>query len=95
MAKKQLLEDIKIRPSNFYRTPSDVARDRRFSDVEKLEILEAWERDIRARADDEGTTGGVASQIETVAAARREIKERMPGKAEERKSSKIGGGPVQ
>ena len=59
MAKKQLLEDIKTNPANFYRTPSDVARDRRFSDAEKLEILEAWERDARALsvADDEGMTG--------------------------------------
>jgi hypothetical protein len=42
MAKKKLLEDIKARPSRFYRLPADVVRDRRFDDSERLEILQAW-----------------------------------------------------
>jgi hypothetical protein len=42
MAKKKLLEDIKARPARFYRMPMDVLRDRRFADVERLEILHAW-----------------------------------------------------
>jgi hypothetical protein len=42
MAKKKLLEDIKGRPSRFYRMPADVLRDRRFGDPERLEILRAW-----------------------------------------------------
>ena len=42
MAKKKLLEEIKQRPSRFYRLPGGVARDRRFGDAERLEILHAW-----------------------------------------------------
>jgi hypothetical protein len=42
MAKKKLLDDIKSRPSRFYRLPGDVMRDRRFGDAERLEILRAW-----------------------------------------------------
>ena len=42
MAKKKLLEDIKAEPGRFYRAPNDVARDRRFDDGERLEILKAW-----------------------------------------------------
>jgi hypothetical protein len=42
MAKKKLLEDIKTSPARFYRLPSDVMRDRRFGDTERLEILRAW-----------------------------------------------------
>ena len=42
MAKKKLFEDIKLRPSRFYRSPMDVGRDRRFNDDERLEILRAW-----------------------------------------------------
>lgn len=42
MAKKKLLEDIKLRPARFYRLPGDVVRDRRFADGERLEILHAW-----------------------------------------------------
>jgi hypothetical protein len=97
MAKKQLLEDIKTNPANFYRTPNDVARDRRFSDAEKLEILEAWERDARALsvADDEGMTGGEPSRLKAVVEARREIESRLPGETKYRESSKYGGGSVQ
>ncbi len=51
MAKKKLIEDIKINPARFYRMPADVNRDRRFTDEERLEILEAWERDLRAKAE--------------------------------------------
>lgn len=42
MAKKKLLEDIKQHPARIYRQPSDVLRDRRFSDGERLEILRSW-----------------------------------------------------
>jgi hypothetical protein len=42
MTKRKLLEDIKLGPSRFYRMPADVARDRRFGDEERLEILRAW-----------------------------------------------------
>jgi hypothetical protein len=48
MAKKKLLEDIKLQPSRFYRLPSDVIRDRRFSDADRLEILQAWLLDAGA-----------------------------------------------
>ena len=42
MAKKKLLETIKNSPGRFYRLAGDVARDRRFDDRERLDILEAW-----------------------------------------------------
>jgi len=43
MSKSKLLEDMKQNPQKFYRSPSDVIRDRRFSDAERSEILAAWE----------------------------------------------------
>jgi hypothetical protein len=67
MAKKKLLEDIKVRPTRFYRLPSDVMRDRRFGDAERLEILRAWLNDADAAA--------VAPQIEN---AIRELENRGP-----------------
>lgn len=42
MAKRKLLQDIKARPGRFYRQPGDVMRDRRFDNLERLEILKAW-----------------------------------------------------
>jgi len=67
MAKKKLLEDIKIRPARFYRLPGDVMRDRRFDDSERLEILRAWLGDTGAAA--------AAPQIES---AIRELENRRP-----------------
>lgn len=50
MAKKRLLEDIKLKPARFYRLPGDVMRDRRFADAERLEILHAWSADPGAQS---------------------------------------------
>ena len=97
MTKKQLLEEIKTDASRYYRAPGDVIRDRRFSDHEKLEILQAWERDARALsvADDEGMGGGEPSRLKTVVEARMELEKKVPGETVYRESSKFGGGPVQ
>ena len=42
MSKKRLFDDIRQNPARIYRAPSDVLRDRRFDDSERLEILRAW-----------------------------------------------------
>ncbi|HYS44836.1 MAG TPA: hypothetical protein VEM35_00270 [Rhizomicrobium sp.] len=42
MTKKKLLEDVRRHPARIYRAPTDVLRDRRFGDAERLEILRAW-----------------------------------------------------
>jgi hypothetical protein len=42
MVRKNLHEDILRDPARFYRVPSDVLRDRRFSDAERVAILRAW-----------------------------------------------------
>jgi len=47
MSRKKLLEDIRRNPARFYRAPSDVLRDRRFGDEEKLDILRAWQIESR------------------------------------------------
>jgi hypothetical protein len=91
MAKTKLLEDIKADPSRFYPSPTDVVRDRRFSDPERLAILEAWERDARAVAVavDEDVSGDDPSRLKTVVKARMEIQDRLAGEP------KFGGGKVQ
>jgi hypothetical protein len=65
MAKKKLLEDIKLNPARFYRLPGDVMRDRRFGDAERLEILGAWQ----------ANPGVLKAQIES---AIEELQARMP-----------------
>ena len=97
MAKTKLLEDIKADPTRFYHAPSDVVRDRRFSDQERLEILQAWERDARALAvaADEGMNGGEPSRLKTVVKARMEVQERVAGETKYNEPSKFGGGTVK
>ena len=97
MAKKKFLEDVKLNPSRFYRLPSDVNRDRRLSDDERLEILDAWEREARASsaAAEETMTSSGPSNLEQVVQARTEVEKRVlqkpPGAAE---PPKVGGGIV-
>jgi hypothetical protein len=78
MTKKKLIEDIKLNPARFYRTPSDVNRDRRFSNEERLQILEAWERDARAVSCDDDSEESDSSRLRQVFDARAELEKRMP-----------------
>ncbi len=71
MTKKKLLADIVHDPSRFHRAPLDVVRDRRFSDQERLQILSAWEREIRA-TDGEGEM----ERLQLVSNARQEVERR-------------------
>ena len=71
MTKKKLIEDVVQAPARFHRAPLDVVRDRRFSDSERLQILSAWERDIRAQ-DGEGQQ----YRLQLVSDARSEVERR-------------------
>jgi hypothetical protein len=74
MTKKKLIEDIVHTPLRFHRAPLDVVRDRRFSDRERLEILGAWEREIR-----EHDGEGESQRLRLVDDARSEIERRVQG----------------
>ena len=71
MTKKKLLEDIVQDPARFHRAPLDVVRDRRFSDDERMQILNAWESSIRAQ-DGEGEQ----FRLQLVSDARLEVERR-------------------
>jgi hypothetical protein len=49
MKKANFVQDAKLDPARYYRTPTDVIRDRRLTNKDRLEILAAWERTARAR----------------------------------------------
>lgn len=74
MTKKKLLDDIVQDPSRYHRAPLDVVRDRRFSDEERLAILNAWEREIRSQ-DGEGEQ----YRLRLVSDARHEVERRSAG----------------
>ena len=63
MSKKKLFEDIRQNPGRIYRMPADVLRDRRFGDVERLQILRAW-RDQLEDAVDVATVNAMIAEVE-------------------------------
>lgn len=75
----EFIESAKLDPARFYRDPTDVVRDRRLTDEERLEILSAWERDARALsvAADENMTGGEPSRLSQVVEMRIKVEERV------------------
>jgi len=75
MTKRKLFEEIKHNPQRYYRAPSDVNRDRRFSDEERFEILAAWEHGMRATCESEGEED---SRLRQVVEAKAEVEKRMP-----------------
>ncbi|MBL6853985.1 MAG: hypothetical protein ISQ86_11415 [Alphaproteobacteria bacterium] len=67
------MQDIVQDPTRYHRAPFDIVRDRRFSDDERLEILDAWEREIRERDGDEES-----ECLQRVTQARQEVARRRP-----------------
>ncbi len=80
MKNNRLVEDAKLDPSRIYPRPQDVLRDRRLSDVERLEILTSWEREARivSVASDMAVTHGEPDRLQQVVQARMEVEERLP-----------------
>lgn len=76
---EKFIEEAKGDPARYYRQPSDVVRDRRLSNEERLAILDAWERDARALtvASDENMSGGEPNQLSQVIKARMEVEQAM------------------
>ena len=70
MKKAKFVQDAKNDPSRYYRNPSDVIRDRRLTNEDRLEILASWERDVRQRQE---TFGGDSEQLEQLRRSREEI----------------------
>lgn len=81
MKHARLTEDAKRDPARFYSSPSEVLRDRRLTDTDRVEILSSWERDARALsvASDEAMGGGEPSRLRDVITAREEAERRLPG----------------
>jgi len=79
MKNPRLVEEAKLAPSRIYSRPQDILRDRRLADPERLEILEAWEREARRPASEEDAftidTSGLLREIEQ---ARKELEGRAP-----------------
>jgi hypothetical protein len=83
MKKTKFVQDAKLDPARYYRNPSDVIRDRRLTNKDRLEILAAWERDARERREREELASNENNELERLQRLREEL-ERNP-KIQEKK----------
>ena len=73
MKKAKFIQDAKLYPSRYYRNPSDVVRDRRLTNADRLEILAAWERDARRQQDREDSPGSGSEPLQQLRVVREEL----------------------
>jgi len=88
MKKAQFIQDAKLYPSRYYRNPSDVVRDRRLTNADRLEILAAWERDTRDQLDRENSVGDEPEPepLQQLRRAREELRRSEEGEANDERS---------
>lgn len=57
---KKIVEKALDHPEDVYRKPSDVLKDKRLKDKDKIKVLDSWEQDEEAmsRAEDENMASG-------------------------------------
>ena len=79
MKKAKFVQDAKIDPSRYYRNPSDVARDRRLTNQDRLEILEAWEREARERQQNAEFSDGESDELQQLRRVREELERNSEG----------------
>jgi Arc/MetJ-type ribon-helix-helix transcriptional regulator len=78
MKKAKFVQDAKLDPSRYYRNPSDVVRDRRLTNQDRLEILAAWEREARERQQNEEDGANSGDELEQLQRVREEAAAGMP-----------------
>lgn len=73
MKKAKFVQDAKLDPSRYYRNPSDVVRDRRLTNEDRLEILAAWERGARERQENGDFAGDDGEELLHLRRVREEL----------------------
>lgn len=63
MKKAKFVQDAKQDPARFYRYPTDIVRDRRLTDADRREIIDAWEREAEQQAGDAAATDERLEQL--------------------------------
>jgi len=91
MKKAKFIQDAKLDPSRYYRNPSDVIRDRRLTNQDRLEILDAWERAAQAR----WQAGDVAAEDEETLQQLRRVRAEVERSGDALESGSQGLGRVR
>jgi hypothetical protein len=76
MKKAKFVQDAKLDPSRYYRNPSDVVRDRRLNNQDRLDILAVWERIGRER-EQNSDFEGVSEELEQLRRVREELERNL------------------
>ena len=94
MKHSKLVEEARRDPTRYYIHATDVLRDRRLTDPDRLEILRSWERDARelSVASDEGMSGGEPARLSEVSKALLEVERRLAMPKDIHEAAKSGGG---
>jgi hypothetical protein len=69
----RFVQDAKLDPGRYYRNPSDIIRDRRLSNRDRLEIVIAWEFGTRERIAALEATTGTEETLEQLRRLRAEL----------------------
>ena len=72
MKKAKFLQEVKLDPARFYRNPTDIMRDRRLTDEDRMQILAAWERNTLVRQED-GFTAAAPEHLERLRQVRAQL----------------------
>jgi len=62
MKKVKFVQDAKLDPGRYYRNPSDIIRDRRLTQEDRLQIVIAWEQTTRRQLDGNEVADGLTEE---------------------------------
>jgi hypothetical protein len=71
----RFVQDAKLDPGRYYRHPTDIIRDRRLTREDRLEILIAWERDMRERLESANGGAGADDKLSQLQRLREELEQ--------------------
>jgi len=77
MKKAKFVQDAKLDPSRYYRNPSDVVRDRRLTNQDRLEVLACWEREARERQQNADLTDNEGEEVQQLRRVREELERNL------------------
>jgi hypothetical protein len=77
MKNTKFIEEAKLHPARIYTRPQDVLRDRRLSEVDRLEILTSWEREVRSAESRPAASSEAHNRLGDIVEARQELEQRL------------------
>ena len=89
MKRARFVQDAKLDPGRYYRHPSDIIRDRRLTKEDRLEIVIAWERDMR-QLQAEDVAGGADDKLSQLQKLREELEQDLESTGDVHPSTSSG-----